>query len=380
MRTFAYRLLIIDFANSENEVMDGWHTLEHSRGGNVWVASGAELRSGENHFPDIIEENAWFLFHNTCMSIVEIVLSLKSQTQSGETRTGLDAIYKFYVALDSLREDIREDQEAITGKGVEWWHGYYGSRRFWFDGASKGWSMERGWEFLCADPIDIPDLTDYLLSNLKAIPVQPEARSTESKAVQVQLEARSSERPQKSSYSPQAALDTLPVELLSRITSYLPGPTILHLHSANRALSARISLGPSFWRDQMISGTLLPFIWDLDAEKCREKDSNPPADTAWDWELLARTLKTEPFLEIALKKSLSGPLASLSRPSPADMGRIHLNYWRWLSKDAKSQLNGSPPLGLVNRVRIVRIIEEAMILGKEKRRISNARWYQYYNS
>jgi len=246
---------------------------------------------------------------------------LRSCTQSDETITGLAAIQKFYLALNSLRPDIKEDYDAIFTKGVEWEHGYYGARRFWFG----SWTMERGWEFLCADPIEIPNLTDYLLSNLKVIPVQPQTESIGG--------------PQKTSQSPKATLDSLPIEILDRITSYLACPTIFHLHRTNRALSARISLGPSFWRDQLVSGNLIPFIWDLDPVKCREKENNAPPDAAWDWRLLARTLKTEPFIEVALRKSLSGPLAD-------DLGRIHLGFWRDFSKDAESQLTGSPPLGL----------------------------------
>ena len=203
----------------------------------------------EGHFPDITELHSWFPIHTACLSIIEHVVSLKPQTQPGKASTGLAAIQEFYQALYSLREDIQEDPEGITGKGVEWEHGYYGARRFWFD----SWSMERGWEFLCADPIEIPDLTDYLLSNLRTISVPPQAEPTGGS--------------QQGSDSPKAALDTLPVELLDRITSYLPCPTILHLHQTNRALSARIALGPSFWRDQLISGNFLSFIWDLDAAK-----------------------------------------------------------------------------------------------------------------
>lgn len=284
-------------------------------------------------YNEITDPESFFPFHNVCLSIVEHVVSQKSD----HSITGLAALEVLYRKLDGLRESLKEDPDKITGKGIEWEHGYYGARRFWWEGPT----LEHGWEFLFTDPFCIADLTDYILSNLQSMPNQPQSLPV-TKAQQVLQ-------------SPKATLDSLPVELLDRITSYLSCSTILHLHRTNRALSTRIHLSQSFWRDQLVSGSLIPFLWDLDALKCRGKEIYAPIDGSWDWRLLAYTLKKEPFVEVALRKRCSEPFGW------PDEWIEKLDLWRDLSKNAESQLKGTPPMGLINRARILRIIEEALV-------------------
>ena len=323
--------LITNFLGSPEFKTETATAFRAFRGEEFWVPEAFPI------YPyDFTESDSLFPIHCGCLPIIESVVSSTSRHKD-EAITGLAAIQKFYQSVYS--PDL-QPHEIYHG----WEHGYYGARRF-ARFSTDGWTMDRGWDFLCADPIEIPNLTDYLLSNLKTMPVQPQLESIGGS--------------QQNSQSSKAALDSLPIEILDQITSNLACSTILRLHRTNRALSARISLGPSFWRAQLVSRNLIPFLWDLDAAKCREKERNAPTDTAWDWRLLTRTLKTEPFVEVALRRSLSGPLAD-------HFGRSHVGFWRAFCKDAESRLTGSPPLGLVNRVRIVKIIEEAMSLVKEK--------------
>jgi hypothetical protein len=157
-----------------------------------------------------------------------------------------------------------------------------------------------------------------------------------------------------------ATLDGLPIELLNKITTHLPTSSILYLHRTNQKLFNKISLDQTFWRDQLISGELAPFIWDLDREFYLRKDNEVRNNTCWDWKALARNLLEEPFVELALQSRLSQPLAD-------DLGRRHLESWRQLSKGVTSRLKGSPPLGLINRVRILRIIEETLQLAENRK-------------
>jgi hypothetical protein len=296
----------------------------------------------DGHFPDITEPDSFFPIHIKCLSLVNHVVARKVCAPPNERVSSLQNIQSFYQVLDCLRPLVRENPDGIVGKGVEWTHGYYGARRFWFD----GWTMERGWEFLVADPFNIPDLTEYLLSNLDAIPIPEGRQSVSAASTQASLKESSC-----------AGLDALPVELLDRITSHLSLRSILRLHRTSRALSQRISLGQAFWRDQLVSRNLVPFLWDLDSTACREKDAAVADGMCWDWGTLTQNILQEPFVELALKDAISRFLAT-------DLGHRHSEFWKGISRDKESKLKDTTPLGLVNRVRIVKIIEEAMKLAQ----------------
>ncbi|KAL9079165.1 MAG: hypothetical protein Q9157_001916 [Trypethelium eluteriae] len=56
--------------------------------------------------------------------------------------------------------------------------------------------------------------------------------------------------------------------------------------------STKYVLPPPVWRAGLLSGKLIPYLWDLDPVVIREKDAAPDGseDSRWDWELLARQL------------------------------------------------------------------------------------------
>lgn len=299
----------------------------------------------DGQLPDIASPDSFFPVHLSCLTLIEQFVKCKTFIKSEKPTSGITAIQYFYKVLDSLRPLIREDPDGVTGKGIEWKHGYYGARRFWFD----SWTMEPGWEFLCADPFEIATFTDFLLSNLNLIPVR-----------EAQQELLVLNKHQTANDCSIAALDALPNELLNKIIALLPISSILNLHRTNRKLFNKISLDQNFWRDQLVSGRLISFIWDLDREPCLQKDNEASDNTCWDWRALARDLVEEPFVELALKNRLSESLAD-------GLGRRHLESWRELSKGATTKLKGPPPLGLINRVRILRIIEEAMRLAENQK-------------
>ena len=49
-----------------------------------------------------------------------------------------------------------------------------------------------------------------------------------------------------------------------------------------------------------MSGSLIPWLWDLDREACRRKDAEATKGNIrpWDWELLVRTLAQEKVFEV----------------------------------------------------------------------------------
>ncbi|KAF2088980.1 hypothetical protein K490DRAFT_10975, partial [Saccharata proteae CBS 121410] len=122
--------------------------------------------------------------------------------------------------------------------------------------------------------------------------------------------------------APRPALDGLPFDILTQIVSYLPIKSVLFLRRCNQSLASRINLDQCFWRNRLISGNLVDFLWDLDEAECRQKDLS---GTGWDWRGLARDLRAQRFPEAALRRNTN-------------------------IEDA--------PLGLLNRCRIVRVVEE----------------------
>ena len=57
---------------------------------------------------------------------------------------------------------------------------------------------------------------------------------------------------------------------------------------------------PAYWREALISGKLIPWLWDLDKEACRRKDQEAINSGAqpWDWQLLVRTLAQKKVFEV----------------------------------------------------------------------------------
>jgi hypothetical protein len=314
--------------------------------------AGPFFDPGYQRLPDITDPSSrpFFPIHLCCLPIIDHIIGLKSISHL----SGVESIRAFYQILDSLRERLKEEPDSITGKGIVWPHGFYGAKILSYDSPVS----LRGWEWLAADPISIPDLTQYILSNLEIV-VQAESpldkRDLESQEANTPDTLTDFELLPRGSRD--AALDSLPLELLAKITSYLPCTSILRLHRTNCALASRIPLTQTFWRTQLVSGTLIPFLWDVDGAACHAKE---PAE-CWNWRGLCKTLCTEPFLEVALRESLE----SWDWGVEERMRDEQVRLWAGLSQGVETGLKGMPPAGLVNRVRVVRVIEDAVIMGRE---------------
>ncbi|CAG8972056.1 hypothetical protein HYALB_00004920 [Hymenoscyphus albidus] len=108
-------------------------------------------------------------------------------------------------------------------------------------------------------------------------------------------------------------------------------------------------------------GSIVPFIFDLNARECHEKDEElEGTGTCWDWKLLCRWLKEEPFVEEARR------LAVLDSPVPRDQFKEEANQCFMgsmieLLYTRETKLF-EPPLELANRVRLFKTIEDALML------------------
>lgn len=91
-------------------------------------------------------------------------------------------------------------------------------------------------------------------------------------------------------------------ELLYEITAYLSTSSILSLHRTCRDMAHKIPLAQCFWREQLISGKLVPYIWpeDVDVALCLDHDVKLGATTKdiriWDWKALCMLLMKKHYV------------------------------------------------------------------------------------
>ena len=141
---------------------------------------------------------------------------------------------------------------------------------------------------------------------------------------------------------PLSPLESLPFDIVTIISSFLSAPTILHLHLTSQTLSSKIPFTQSFYRHHLISGSLIPYIWDLDPSTCCGKDTLG----TWDWKRLAVDLGSPTkILEAALGKSLKGRENDEFTTAFEDRSRGEREF-----RDA--------PIGLQNRCRLVKIVRD----------------------
>ncbi|UPX18770.1 uncharacterized protein EKO05_0009061 [Ascochyta rabiei] len=95
-------------------------------------------------------------------------------------------------------------------------------------------------------------------------------------------------------------IDQLPVELIDQISIYLPAHSALALHQTSKTLASKLILDNNFWRRSIMSGTALPYLWDLNTNELEKlhrerigKSSRP--DATWDWKAIGQLLATKYF-------------------------------------------------------------------------------------
>lgn len=283
-------------------------------------------------------------------------VSLRNAT-CGHTRYG--ALEDYYNAMLRLTERntewpwdsplARELSRYIAYSGeygsykLEWEHLYYGAARF-ANGSS--WCIEPGWEvcgfppsmhrrspysnmiiqWICADPLSIPGLTSYVLSYLRPLIDGKSCDATKPRVVSL-LPTHTA-----------TTFEALPIEIINHVVSFLPAIPALRLRRCSSTLYAKISLDPKFWLDHLVSGDLVDYLWDLDAEEIYQKYKRG----CWDWKQLAQAFSHAELTESALAKSLRGEVDMWT--SAFEKANMHKTDFR----DA--------PIGLQSRCRMMRIV------------------------
>ena len=134
--------------------------------------------------------------------------------------------------------------------------------------------------------------------------------------------------------------EALPTEIMNNIVSFLPAIPALRLRRCSSTLYTKISLDQKFWFDHLISGDLVEYLWDLNAETLYEKLKQG----SWDWKQLAQLFFHAEIIESALAKSLRGEEDCWT--TAFEKASMHKTKFR----DA--------PIGLQNRCRIMKVVRD----------------------
>jgi hypothetical protein len=149
---------------------------------------------------------------------------------------------------------------------VYWPHDYYGAIEYW---DWNDWEYREGCS-VCVplpasssclplsqkfffDPLHDKYLTRYALELLKS------SKCCSTPTVRLHGDKKSSK----------FGLEALPTEILDRVVLFLPVTSAFSLRLASSKLACQIPLNQRFFRKQLVRGQLVPHIWDLDAQACR---------------------------------------------------------------------------------------------------------------
>lgn len=128
-----------------------------------------------------------------------------------------------------------------------------------------------------------------------------------------------------------SGLERLPTELVGRISTHLSPFSALALHRASRTLATKVPMDNHFWRNTILNGAALPYLWDVNKRE----------------------------LEIRLQKQLAASREPSSMWNWKSVGEL-LARKRFPLKSSDSRIVDLPN-GLWNRKRIWSIFEEAYI-------------------
>lgn len=280
--------------------------------------------------------------HDACLEILQRV-SLRNAT-CGNTRYGsLQGHYKAMLRLHLSRYNVLP--EEYGSYRFEWEHLYYGAARFT---NSWTWCIESGWEvcslppsmhhrspysnmiiqWICADPLSIPGLTSYVLIHLQPLISGEPSDTTKPRVVSLPRTHTAK------------TFEALPSEIINYIVSLLPATPALRLRRCSRTFYAKISLDQKFWLDHLVSGDLVDYLWDLDAEQVHQKHKMG----SWNWKQLAQVFLHAELSESALAQSLRGEVDEWT--TAFERASMHKTNFR----DA--------PMGLQNRCRIMKVVKD----------------------
>jgi hypothetical protein len=198
-------------------------------------------------------------------------------------------------------------------------------------------------QWICADPVGVPHITSWILSFL-----DQDIRYNQS----VRLSANRVPLPDRA--GPQlSTFEKLPSEILSHINLSLQAPSTLRLRRCSKTLASRIVLDQTFWRENLTSGNLIDYLWDLDTERCRQYNLARSAENGpfCNWRKLAQRLMSMGIVEFSIDLHNFVFHNRSDRPSTSQFAEA-------------DSLMSKAPLGLKSRCRIVKIIRDIERLDK----------------
>lgn len=226
-----------------------------------------------------------FAMHITCAEFIQRVYKAKSD---GLVAHGcLPTVRSFY---DKLRKECL--RSADEWGNVYWPHDYYGAIEHW---GYNDWEYGEG---CVVSRISLQTPSTCLYSSQKYLLNPLHDRSLTTFALELLKPAQNQLRLQqdltRETASNRINLESLPTEIVDQIVSLLPAPSAYSLRLVSSRLASKIPLNQQFFRQQLLGGNIVPFIWDLDAQACRNMQRRTPegedADEYWDWRQLAHDL------------------------------------------------------------------------------------------
>jgi hypothetical protein len=212
------------------------------------------------HWP-INNGDLLFAMHKACAVIIQSVYEAKRNSLIAQG--SLPTIRHFY---DKLRKECPNARRLDEWGNVYWPHDYYGAIEYW---DWNDWEYREGCS-VCVplpasssclplsqkfffDPLHDKYLTRYALELLKS------SKCCSTPTVRLHGDKKSSK----------FGLEALPTEILDRVVLFLPVTSAFSLRLASSKLACQIPLNQRFFRKQLVRGQLVPHIWDLDAQACR---------------------------------------------------------------------------------------------------------------
>lgn len=274
----------------------------------VWVGCGFNIvfiLSGYGSVPVLqfdSDGHALFPMHSACAEIVHRACA--SDTNKLTLRSYYDILRK---ACALFFED----------GGIEWPHKHFGAMQYW---AYDDWDYRDGYLKFITDPMRSVDTAMFMKNSLK--PTK-------------NLESRTSPRLKR--LQGRSFIETLPKEITDQIVNYLPMSAIYSLRLASVNLAYQVPLDQRLFRERLLSGALLPHMWDLDRVSCvppqRQSENGTvqtEQDECWEWKGLARMVADVPALVSKSPEESRLPLGLWNR---LRIWQSVVDAERWLCND-----------------------------------------------
>ena len=278
----------------------GW-TLKHEskRGAQVleWPAvitegSRCQLVHGEasvNAYSDWdLSQN--FPVHEACLELAKQIIRVRSKNNDSTVKSRTRQVTSVSDLFEVLMARRSTWDWGVTEK-LDAPHNYYLPREYYVHNIyyDRECLTKEEKDVLEADPLDIPNLAESLISCLQPLPQRPQENLS---AFRMQFQRR---------------IESLPAELFLSVLDYLY-PLKIDSSECTRLLS------PSIWKGMLLNGQIIPFLSDLDGDDFDQELLNCSRPAELDYERLVRQLtQVAPKLNMELLPGLPAGLRNRIR-------------------------------------------------------------------